>query len=330
MSSTFAAVSNRLFALISVVAGIIYFQNNRLNETIKQLHVEQSKTRRLIYDAAMNAIQNAYDEKNYDLAFELLWQNVANSERGFEWGYWYRKTAYPLTLKGHSRPVTSVAISTDGKRIVTGSRDNTARIWDAETGKELRKLEGHSGPVYSVAISTDGKRIVTGSDDNMARIWEAETGKELKKLEGHSSPVYSVAISTDGKRIVTGSLDKTARIWEAETGKELRKLEGHSGPVLSVAISTDGKHIVTGSLDKTARIWDAETGKELSKLEGHGRPVTSVAISTDGKRIVTGSNDKTAILWLSTSLQEFRRGATNSFRVQQCNHDESLEFEGAR
>ena len=258
-------ISAVVIALVSVIAGTIYFQNRNLEITIKQLQDEQLITRGLLYYADMNAIQKAYDEKNYDYAFELLWQNASNPERGFEWGYWYRKDPFLRTLEGHSGSVSSVALSTDGKHIVTGGWDNTARIWDAETGKELKRLEGYSGYVYAVALSTDGRRIVTGSYDNTARIWNAETGKELKRLEGNSGSVSSVALSTDGRRIVTGSVDNTARIWNAETGKELKKLEGHSSSVYAVAISADGKRIVTGSADKTAILWLSETPLDRKK-----------------------------------------------------------------
>jgi len=219
-----------------------------------------------------------------------------------------------IELKGHTGWVNSVAFSPDGKRIVTGSRDDTARIWDAETGKELQKLEGYASTVNSVAFSPDGKRIVTGSRDDTARIWDAETGKELQKLEGHTGTVNSVALSPDGKRIVTGSDDRTARIWDAETGKELQKLEGHASTVNSVAFSPDGKRIVTGSDDRTTRIWDAETGRELRKLEGHTGRVNSVAFSPDGKKIITGSRDDTRI-WDAETGRELRKLEGHTGRV---------------
>ncbi len=117
-------------------------------------------------------------------------------------------------LKGNVATVQSAAFSPDGKRIVTASVDNTARVWDAARGKVLATLEGHSSYVYSAAYSPDGKRIVTASRDETARVWDAASGKVLAVLEGHSHFVYSAAYSPDGKRIVTASADKTARVWE--------------------------------------------------------------------------------------------------------------------
>ena len=156
---------------------------------------------------------------------------------------------------GHESAVNSVALSPDGRRILTGSEDKTARLWDAETGKTLKVLSGHKGWVTSVALSPDGRRILTGSQDKTARLWDAETGKALKVFSGHLGWFTSAAFSPDGQRILTGSYDKTARLWDAETGKALRVFSGHEEEVSSVAFSPDGRRILTGSLDKTARLW---------------------------------------------------------------------------
>ena len=121
-------------------------------------------------------------------------------------------------LEGHEDVVTSVAWSSDGRRVATGSFDRTARIWDATTGGLVRTLAGHGGSVFSVAWSPDGRRVATGSRDKTARIWDATTGEVIRTLEGHRDGVLSVAWSPDGRRVATGSRDNTARIWDAVTG----------------------------------------------------------------------------------------------------------------
>jgi hypothetical protein len=115
--------------------------------------------------------------------------------------------------------VRGVAFSPDGKRIVTGSHDHTAKVWDAETGQEVLALRGHKHWVNAVAFSPDGKRIVTGSEDKTVKVWDAQGGQELLTLKGHTSVVFCVAFSRDGKRLVTGSYDKTAKVWDAERGQ---------------------------------------------------------------------------------------------------------------
>jgi WD40 repeat protein len=107
-----------------------------------------------------------------------------------------------------------VAFSPDGKLVLTGSTDNTARLWEAATGKPVATLSGHTGSVFAAAFSPDGKLVLTGSDDNTARLWEAATGKPVATLSGHTGSVRAVAFSPDGKLVLTGSEDKTARLWE--------------------------------------------------------------------------------------------------------------------
>ncbi|KIM24762.1 hypothetical protein M408DRAFT_26729, partial [Serendipita vermifera MAFF 305830] len=188
-----------------------------------------------------------------------------------------------------------------GKRIISGSYDDTIRVWDAETGRTvLGPLQGHSGSVNSVSFSPDGKRIVSGSCDATIRVWDVETGQTvLGLLQGHSDSVSSVSFSPDGKRIVSGSDDYTIRVWDTETGQTvLGPLQGHRSSVLSVSFSPDGKQIVSGSNDNTIRVWDAETGRTvLGPLHGHSYSVNSVLFSPDGKRIVFGSDDYTILVW---------------------------------
>ena len=120
------------------------------------------------------------------------------------------------TLEGHTDEVYSVAYSPDGTKIVSGSHDNTIKIWDANTGQCLKTLEGHSLDVNSVAYSPDGTKIISGSYDNTIKIWDANTGQCIKTLEGHSNVVISVAFSPDGTKIISGSWDKTVKIWGEE------------------------------------------------------------------------------------------------------------------
>ncbi|MGO8926024.1 MAG: protein kinase domain-containing protein [Limisphaerales bacterium] len=251
-----------------------------------------------LYAAKMNLAQQAWEQNNIGQLRQLLNDTQDSADRGFEWYYWQRQTHLSLkTLRGHLSGVTSVAFSPDGRRIVTGSFDNTAKMWDAASGEELLTLKGHSGEVRSVAFSPDGQRIVTGSADKTARVWEAANGRELLTLKGHNDQVFSVAFSPDGQRIATGSYDYTAKVWEAASGHELLTLTGHSNFVLSGAFSPDGQRIVTGSADQTAMVWETASGRKLLTLAGHSDWIKSGAFSPDGQRIVTGSSDQTAKVW---------------------------------
>ncbi len=131
------------------------------------------------------------------------------------------KSGMPRAAK-HSSPSPATpgpsglaAFSPDGDRIVTASSDNTAKVWDAQTGQEILTLAGHAGSVSSAAFSPDGTRIVTASADNTAKVWDATDGQEILTLAGHSDSVRSAAFSPDGTLIVTASSDNTAKVWDA-------------------------------------------------------------------------------------------------------------------
>jgi eukaryotic-like serine/threonine-protein kinase len=212
--------------------------------------------------------------------------------------------AQVLAITGHADSILSAAFSPDGLRVVTGSGDMTARIWDAGTGQQIAQLNAHTNQVNSAVFSPDGRRVVTASHDKTARIWDAANGRELLLLTGHTDRVWSAAFSPDGSRVVTASKDNSARIWDAATGRQIMLLAGHTAAVHSAAFSPDGQRIVTASYDKTARIWDAATGRQIMPFAGHTDLVLSAAFSPDGRRIVTASIDGTARVWDVVSGQQ--------------------------
>ncbi|HEX7735546.1 MAG TPA: WD40 repeat domain-containing protein [Ktedonobacteraceae bacterium] len=208
-----------------------------------------------------------------------------------------QKEQLPLrTLTGHRDPVLSVAFSPDGQTLASGSWDNTIKLWNLATGKELRTFTGHRDPVLSVAFSPDGQTLASGGLKDI-KLWNLATGKELRALTGHTNHVDSVAFSPDGQTLASGSWDNTIKLWNLATGKELRTLTSHTGTVHSVAISPNGQTLVSGSGDKTIKVWDIASGKELRTLTGYRDSVLSVAFSPDGQILASGSGDNTIKIW---------------------------------
>ncbi|MCF3588233.1 CHAT domain-containing protein [Planktothrix agardhii 1029] len=224
--------------------------------------------------------------------------------------------AAPNTLGGHAKPVYAVSFSPDGKRLATGSWDNTVKLWDANTGKEIQTLRGHTDRVYGVSFSPDGKRLATGSWDNTVKLWDANTGKEIYTLRGHTDWVWDVSFSPDSKRLASASGDKTVKLWDVSAGKEIQTLTGHTDGLRGVSFSPDGKRLATASSDKTVKLWDSTTGKEIQTLTGHTNWVWGVSFSPDGQRLATASADKTVKLWDSATGKEIQTltGHTNWVR----------------
>ena len=203
----------------------------------------------------------------------------------------------PRILRGHGGSVNGIALTSDGRRAVSGSRDHTVRVWDLERGVCVATLEGHQEAVVCVALTSDGRRAVSGSADRRVRVWDLERGVCVATLEGHQGPVLCVALTPDGRRVVSGSEDNTVRVWDLERGVCVDKFEGHHDFVSCVALTPDGRRVVSGSVDRTVRVWDLERGVCVATLEGHQSTVLCVALTTDGRRAVSGSEDKTVRVW---------------------------------
>lgn len=204
-------------------------------------------------------------------------------------------------LTGHQGAVRDAAYSPDGRHILTGSYDRTARVWDAHTGILLRVFKGHTDVVRTAAYSPDGSQVLTAGLDGTARIWDAGTALEVRTLRVPKG-VHSAAWSPGGERIVTTS-DDGLRIWDARTGALSMQVTGRDDALLGsdfkprAVFSPDGTRILAIAPDHTARVRDARSGRQLLVLSGHADGVRSAAYSPDGDRIVTCSVDTTARIW---------------------------------
>ncbi len=221
-----------------------------------------------------------------------------------------------LRINGHPSSGTQCArFSPDGRQIVTGSWDGTARLWDSCTGKLLSEFKGHGKYVHSVAFSPDGKRIITGSWDKTIRVWEARTGASLLELRGHGGPVWGVTFSPDGTLIASASGDGTVRLWDGRSRSEGVDLEEDTFWYPQVSFSPDGGKVIY-SLASMVKIRDARTGAVLIELKGHTADVTHASFSHDGTKVITGSEDTTARIWDAStgSLLAELKGHTGSVR----------------
>ncbi len=206
---------------------------------------------------------------------------------------------------GHTGPVNSVCFSPNGKYALSGSNDNTLKLWDINPGKEIRTFKGHRGTVTSVCFSPDGKFALSGSWDNTLKLWNINTGNEIRTFTGHNEGITSVCFSYDGKYALSGSWDLTLKLWDVNTGREIRTFTD-SQCVNSVCFSPDGKYILSGGCLKTLKLWDINTGSSIRTFKGHSGVIESVCFSSDGKWALSGSDDNTLKLWDINTGNEIR------------------------
>ncbi|MBW4661725.1 MAG: NACHT domain-containing protein [Drouetiella hepatica Uher 2000/2452] len=195
------------------------------------------------------------------------------------------------TLKGHGGRIYGIAFLLDSDRLITGSEDQTLRLWEISTGNCLRVFEGHSRYVLSVAASPNvanhqeikshraenQELIASGSDDQTIRLWNVHTGECLRVLEGQRGWIQTIAFSPDGSLLASGSTDQTVKLWQVSTGTCLNTLEGHK-EVRSVSFSPDGRQLATGSEDETIKLWAVQTGECLRTLRAD-RPYEGMNIT---------------------------------------------------
>ncbi len=214
---------------------------------------------------------------------------------------WNAETAQPIRmLRNLDADVSTVDISTDGERVITGSPSGSSVLWNARTGTVIQTFP--TGGCFSGAFSPDGTMFVTGNLHG-AYLWDIDSGALIRYFRepgiaanNRSYLALDVAFSPDGTKVLTGYYN-TAKLWDVETGAAIRTYSSHNWFVSSVAFSPDGTKVLTGSMDNTAKLWDVDTGAEIWTFTGHTYFVHSVAFSPDGTKVLTGSSDKTAKLW---------------------------------
>jgi WD40 repeat protein len=216
------------------------------------------------------------------------------------------------TLSGHTDDIWSAAFSKDGKMLITGSKDNTARVWDVASGKLLLLLSGHNSLVSSVVFSPDGTKVLTGSNlSNEARLWEI-TGNNQQQTFFTSAGISASALAPDGKTILVGDVEGNSGLWDLSTGKELHNFRNCMPDVKSVAFSPDGNLVAIPDCyqgnEISFKLYDPSKGAFLNTFSTtSSQPfIASLTFSSDSKMIFATYQDSTSRLWDIASGQILR------------------------
>lgn len=210
---------------------------------------------------------------------------------------------------GHSGPVTGLAVTADGKALVTAGEDKTVRVWDVTSAKQLRAFQGHQTKLTAVAVRPDGKQIASGSEDGGIRVWDLHTSDEHREIKDSKESLWAVAVTTDGKRIAAGGADKKVRVYTNE-GAKLETVLDAGTPVTALAFLPDNNKLLVAGGDKVAKVWDVSAKKSVAELTGHGLAVLAVALSEDGKTAFTGAADNAVRAFDTASGKELWKQAT--------------------
>ena len=239
-----------------------------------------------------------------------------------------------MTYEGHTNSVFSLSLSKDETKLVTGSADNTAKLWDVFTGRCLMTYIGHKDWISTVFLSHDGEKVVTGSRDNAVILWDTNSGERLVDFIGHSKDVEAVCISNDGKSVITGSSDFSFRIWNAKNGNCIKDLDfGHV--VEDIVLSDDDKHIFVVGMTCHVECWDLENQDSIMEYNDQFDEVTSLQLSSDGpdgNLLTVGSDNGMIKLFDITTgkLKNSFKGHDDTVTSVSLSKDNSLLATGSR
>jgi WD40 repeat protein len=242
------------------------------------------------------------------VAFSPGGEYLAAVTRKGEATLWQLLRGKTLHLAGHGGTIAKVAFNAKGRLLATaGEDDQTARIWDAATGRQVAVLRTPGEAVESATFSLDGRFVLT-LGQSTARVWDTGTWSTLS-IRHDNGRLYSGAFSDDSRYVVTAGQDGTAWMWGATNGQTLLVLRGHTNAINDVAFSPDGRFVATASSDGTARLWDVATGDRLPGTQ----QIATASFSPNGRVIATVGEDRFALLWNRRDLTvtHVLRGHTN-------------------
>ena len=217
----------------------------------------------------------------------------------------------------HDNTIRTLAISSNGKLLASGGKDNKIKLWSLPTGGALmNSYSAHRGTITVLDIHPDGKLLASGSEDKTIKLWSLPDGKLIMSLEEHRDEIHLLSFTPDGQRLISASIDNTIKVWSMPEGRFIDDLEAPTG-ILSLTISPDGGRIAVGLEDNSIRIWSFPNFELLQTLKGPSDNASMLAYSQDGRFLVSGYLDGNIYLWRDTENSHLakQKGAVYSLAV---------------
>ncbi len=271
------------------LAGKLEIESKALEEKSVALEEKTDRLVRALATTQINLAENSWGKGNVALANRQL-DAIPETHRFWDWRYLKRRFRGGLfSMHGHAGTVTCMAISPDGRRLLTGGADKTVRLWDSATGQELAQFSEFKRRIKSVAFHPSGRMFAAVADTSLV-IWDAKVPKRLHSIVASKAQVNAVAFHPDGQRLATGSDDHTVVLWDVATGKRLSQI-GLADPRINarprevhhLAFSPDGARIAIDHYFDGVEVWDTEMATKHFALPKTGG---LVVWTPDGKHII--------------------------------------------
>ncbi|HMV46628.1 MAG TPA: caspase family protein [Blastocatellia bacterium] len=196
--------------------------------------------------------------------------------------------------QAHEDSVNALLFADD--KLVTGSSDQSIKVWNAATRNQIVKLSGHTAEVRALAVSADGKWLASGAADGAIKIWQTGDWREVQTLKGHEGAVFALAFSNDGKRLASGGADKTVKLWNTANWQSVQTIND-TATVYSLTFSADDRQLAAGNADAAIKLLDAASGTIVKTLTGAAGTVNGLSFSDDGRFLTSAHEDGSLRVW---------------------------------
>ncbi|MBM4068867.1 MAG: hypothetical protein FJ271_07965 [Planctomycetes bacterium] len=315
-----AAVLLTLVLLAPLAFGVLHWQIAREERELRDLsEIRERGMRRLLYLAQVRQAHQALDQSDQDRAIDLLrrWlpRKGQDDLRDWEWYYLWDLCQGRYSLRAYQGQAVAAIYRPGHTQLISAGgpvgKPGEIRVWDADTGKPVRRWAAHANAITAIACSSDGKRLASASFDRTVHLWDPDTGIEIQKL-GHRDNVRAIAFAPDGKRLASAGADKIIRLWapdprQASRWIEIRSWQAHASVILAIAFSPDGNWLASGGTDRKVKLWHADSGQLAHTFEGHEGEIACLAFSRIGTILVSGGgrgSNQGELRWWNVAKKE--------------------------